>query len=81
MKIASSEKPHVSTSIYYAGHLIVSYFNAMNVDIFKINGPLVDRIDLESMLEREGITIKSVNFLKLPRLDWQERTFDNIQRS
>lgn len=77
MVVTESERPHVSTSIYYAGHLMVAYYNALNVDIFKINGPLVDRIDLENLLHKEGVTIKSVNFLKLPRLDWQERTFDN----
>ena len=65
-----TDRPHVSTSIYYAGHLIVAYYNALNVDIFKINGPLVDRINLESLLQKEGIFIKVVNFLKLPRLDW-----------
>ena len=66
---------------YYAGHILVSYQLHTDVDLFKVNGPLLDRIELDKFFRSSKMRAMQIDFITVPRLDWQDREFDTIQRA
>ena len=64
--------------LYYAGHILASYSESPNIDVFKVNGPLLERLELNRFFEKSNMQVESVNFIVMPRLDWQDREFDTI---
>jgi hypothetical protein len=68
----------IHSIFYYAGHIIVSYKLHPDLDLFKVNGPLIDRIELDKLFKRSKLRLAQVDFITVPRLDWQDREFDTI---
>jgi hypothetical protein len=52
-----------------------------DIDLFKVNGPLVDRIELDRFFKPSKMRIAQIDFITVPRLDWQDREFDTMQRA
>ena len=61
--------------LYYAGHILAAYHTRPEIDIYRVNGPMVEQIELQRHLSQ---TILGVDSIGLPRLDWQDREFDTI---
>ena len=40
------------------------------IDLFKVNGPLTDRLELERFFKPSKMRIAQVDFITVPRLDW-----------
>ena len=36
----------ILTIMYYAGHILSSYVGHSVIDIFRVNGPLIERLDM-----------------------------------
>jgi hypothetical protein len=49
--------PKIHQLFYYAGHIIVSYKMHPDIDLFKVNGPLVDRIELDRFFKPSKMRI------------------------
>ena len=41
--------PKIHTVFYYAGHIIVSYVMHPDLDLYRVNGPLIDRLELDKL--------------------------------
>jgi hypothetical protein len=52
-----STAPKIHQLFYYAGHIIVSYKMYPDIDLFKVNGPLVDRIELDRFFKPSKMRI------------------------
>ena len=46
-----------------------------------MNGPLVERLELEDFFSSSKLHVAQINFIVMPRLDWQDREFDTQQRA
>ena len=66
----------METILYYAGHIVAVYCGKSIVDVFKVNGPLNERFDLNAFFEPYDLILTQINFISVPRLDWQDREFD-----
>lgn len=69
----------MKTILYYSGHIIAAYEQGSIIDIYKVNGPLMQTMDLQSTLPNHQIA--TIDHIMIPRLDWQDREFDTIQRA
>jgi len=47
----------IRTVLYYAGHIVTVYFNSNVIDIFKVNGPLVERLTIEKFITRANLKL------------------------
>lgn len=36
----------VNTIMYYAGHILAAYIGQSIIDVFRVNGPLIERLDM-----------------------------------
>lgn len=61
--------------IYYAGHIIAIYEQSARVDIFQVSGPLAQTIWLQEQVAEE-YQLTQIDYIVIPRLDWQDREFD-----
>lgn len=77
--LQNSKAKQVKTVLYYSGHIIAAYLAQSTVAIFKVGGPLQETIELQDLLQ--GYPIQGVDHIMVPRLDWQDREFDTIQRA
>lgn len=68
--------PEIHNLFYYAGHIIVSYKMHPDIDLFKVNGPLIERIELDKFFRPSKVRLAQIDFINVPRLDWQDREFD-----
>lgn len=68
----------IKTVLYYAGHIFTVYESSASVDIFQVNGPLVEKLNLDKYFTPSNLQVKQINFINMPRLDWQDREFDTI---
>ena len=71
----------IKTVLYYAGHILAAYEGASFVDVFRVNGPLVERLELEDFFSSSKLSVSQINYIVMPRLDWQDRQFDTEQRA
>ena len=55
--------------LYYAGHIIAAYENSPKVDVYKVNGPLVNTLTLQDCVPEEHL-LTQVTHMMIPRLDW-----------
>lgn len=37
----------IHTILYYAGHILTSYIGHSVIDVFRVNGPLIERLDMD----------------------------------
>ena len=63
----------IKTVLYYAGHILAAYEGTSFVDVFRVNGPLVERLELEDFFSGSKLHVTQINFIVMPRLDWQDR--------
>jgi len=47
-----------------------------DIDLFKVNGPLIERIELDKFFLPIKLRLAQIDFITVPRLDWQDREFD-----
>ena len=40
----------VKTVLYYAGHIMAAYSEGSIVDVFKVNGPLIQSLNLQNVV-------------------------------
>ena len=71
----SQPKLELKRVLYYAGHIIAAYENSPKVDVYKVNGPLVNTLQLQDCVSEEHL-LTQVTHMMIPRLDWQDREFD-----
>ena len=60
----------VKTVMYYAGHILAIYENQVFIDIFRVNGPHIERLDINSFFNETALKAKRIDFITMPRLDW-----------
>ena len=73
------QQRNLKNILYYSSHIIAVYQLGSLVDIYKVNGPIMQTIDLQQILPKHKIV--QIEQALVPRLDWQEREFDQIQRA
>lgn len=78
---ATISKSRINTLLYYAGHIIAVYDALSIADIYQVNGPLVERLELGKFFAPTNLQIQQISFVLMTRLDWQDREFDTMQRS
>lgn len=67
---AIAEKPQVKTIMYYAGHILTINKKQPIVDVFRVNGPLVETYQLGEFFSQHGLELGEIDFMAVPRLDW-----------
>jgi len=77
----SGPKLRIKTLVYYAGHILATYDFCSMVNVFQVNGPLIERIELDRFFTQSNLKCQQVGYVLMPRLDWQDREFDTMQRS
>lgn len=60
----------IRTILYYAGHILASYQKQSVIDIFRVNGPLIERLVMNSFFSCCGFKVHQIDFIAMPRLDW-----------
>lgn len=71
----------LSTILYYAGHILAAYASKAFFDIFMVNSTLEKRVDISQFffrdhpakLEGKLRVAPVIEFIEVPRLDWQDR--------
>ena len=43
--------------MYYAGHILAIYMKNSEIDVFRVNGPLVDRYEMKAYFKQHGLTL------------------------
>jgi len=66
----------IHTILYYAGHILAAYIGHSVIDVFRVNGPLIERLDMNQHFEIAGLKVDQIDLITMPRLDWQDREFD-----
>ena len=51
------------------------------IDVFRVNGPLLERLEMNLFFDPHGLKVHQIDFIAMPRLDWQDREFDTQQRA
>ena len=60
----------VKTVFYYSGHILAAYKGQSVIDVFRVNGPLVDRYEMETFFEANELQVTQIETITMPRLDW-----------
>ena len=47
----------IKTILYYAGHILAVYNDQSVIDVFRVNGPLVERFELSEFFNQHGLTL------------------------
>jgi len=71
----------IHTILYYAGHILATYVCHSIIDVFRVNGPLLERLDMNQHFEMANLKADQIDLICMPRLDWQDREFDTQQRA
>lgn len=66
----------IHTILYYAGHILASYIGHSVIDVFRVNGPLIERLYMNQHFDVAGLKVDQIDLITMPRLDWQDREFD-----
>lgn len=80
--IGSAQRPlgasnyEIRTVLYYAGHILAAYQNQSFIDVFRVNGPLIERLEMNTFFDISALKVQQIDFIAMPRLDWQDREFD-----
>ena len=81
MPVELDEELRVKSVMYYAGHILAIYQSHVFIDIFRVNGPHIERLEINSFFTETAMKAQSIDFIMMPRLDWQDRDFDTQQRA
>ena len=46
---------NVKTVMYYAGHILAIYESHVFIDIFRVNGPHIERLDINSFFNETSL--------------------------
>ena len=41
----------IRTILYYAGHILAAYQKQSIIDVFRVNGPLIERLEMNTFFE------------------------------
>lgn len=81
MRPLGASNLEIRTILYYAGHILAAYQKQSFIDVFRVNGPLIERLEMNTFFELSGLKVQQIDFMAMPRLDWQDREFDTQQRA
>lgn len=76
MRPRGTSNLEIRTILYYAGHILAAYQKHSVIDVFRVNGPLIERLDMSQFFEPGCLRAQQIDFIAMPRLDWQDREFD-----
>lgn len=48
----------IHSVLYYAGHILALYIGQSVIDVFRVNGPLVERLEINEQFEK--VNLKAV---------------------
>jgi len=60
--------------LYYSGHILAAYANTAVIEVYKVNGPLAQSLNLQEVCP--DFKLLSITNIMIPKLDWQDREFD-----
>ena len=81
MRPVGASNFEIRTVLYYAGHILAAYQKQSFIDVFRVNGPLMERLEMNTFFETSQLQVTRIDFIAMPRLDWQDREFDTMQRA
>jgi len=64
----------------FGDFFIVLYHDEVKVDVFKRDGLRLESYQIEEYFARNALRVRSLDHLKLPRLDWSDRYVDMVQQ-
>ena len=65
--VGSAQRPRgtsnleIRTILYYAGHILAVYQKRSVIDVFRVNGPLIERLDLSQFFEPSGLRAQQID--------------------
>ena len=60
----------IRTILYYAGHILAAYQRQSIIDVFRVNGPMIERLAMNQFFENSPYEVQQIDFIVMPRLDW-----------
>ena len=54
--------------LYYSGHILAAHKRSSQVEVYKVNGPLSQTLDLQQVVSNFNLT--EVDYIMIPKLDW-----------
>lgn len=65
--------------LYYSGHIFAVHMQSANIEVYRVNGPLSQAINLQDVVH--NYLLQEIDYLMIPKLDWQDREFDTQMRA
>jgi len=71
----------VKMMIAYSEYYLLIYEDVFRLDIYKKNGVGYENHDLTDVFSKFQLEIKSIDLMRLPKLEWSDRYIDIVQLS